>query len=101
MDGLLVLLTPQAMTDQPPCAEGVIAAARKVRKPGSGVLDGAGHGQRGRRRFSEAGIPQFHSPEAGVDAFGYLACYRRNQKALLQAPAPCRSIASPMWMVHA
>jgi acetyltransferase len=38
--------------------------------------------------LSAAGIPQFRSPEAGVEAFGYLASYRRNQKALLQAPGP-------------
>ena len=95
VDGLLVLLTPQAMTDPTACAEGVIAAARKVRKPVLACWMGQDLVNEGRRRFSEAGIPQFHSPEAGVDAFGYLACYRRNQKALLQAPAPLSKHREP------
>ena len=42
----------------------------------------------GRQCLSEANIPSFSSPEAGVDAFGHLAAYRRNQNALLQAPPP-------------
>ena len=33
VDGLLVLLTPQAMTDPTACAEGVISAAKKTQKP--------------------------------------------------------------------
>jgi acetyltransferase len=88
VDGLLVLLTPQAMTDPTACAEGVIAAAREASKPVLACWMGEKLVGEGRQRFAEAGIPQFTSPEAGVDAFGYLACYRRNQKALLQAPEP-------------
>ncbi|MCB1772519.1 MAG: bifunctional acetate--CoA ligase family protein/GNAT family N-acetyltransferase, partial [Gammaproteobacteria bacterium] len=88
VDGLLVLLTPQAMTDPTACAEGVIAAAREGSKPVLACWMGEKLVSDGRQRFAEAGIPQFTSPEAGVDAFGYLACYRRNQKALLQAPEP-------------
>ncbi len=88
VDGLLVLLTPQAMTDPTACAEGVIAAAKKAHKPVLACWMGEKLVNEGRQRFADAGIPQFSSPEAGVDAFGYLACYRRNQKALLQAPEP-------------
>jgi acetyltransferase len=88
VDGLLVLLTPQAMTDPTACAEGVIAAARKAHKPVLACWMGEKRVGEGRSRFGAAGIPQFTSPEAGVDAFGYLACYRRNQIALLQAPEP-------------
>lgn len=88
VDGLLVLLTPQAMTDPTGCAEGVVAAAKKTRKAVLGCWMGEKRVKAGRERLAAAGIPQFISPEAGVDAFGYLAAYRRNQKALLQAPAP-------------
>jgi acetyltransferase len=88
VDGLLVLLTPQAMTDPTDCAEGVIRASRKVHKPVLACWMGEDLVEQGRRRFAEAGIPHFSSPEGGVDGFGYLACYRRNQKALLQVPAP-------------
>jgi acetyltransferase len=88
VDGLLVLLTPQAMTDPTACAEGVVAAAKEARKPVLACWMGENLVAEGRQCFAAAGIPQFSSPEAGVDAFGYLAAYRRNQKALLQAPEP-------------
>ena len=87
-DGLLVLLTPQAMTDPTACAEGVIAAAAGSDKPVFACWMGEDLVHDGRQRFNAAGIPEFSSPEAGVGAFGYLASYRRNQKALLQTPEP-------------
>ncbi len=88
VDGLLVLLTPQGMTDPTSCAQGVIKAAKKHKKPVFACWMGEKLVEKGRRLFAKADIPQFRSPEAGVDAFGYLACYRRNQKSLLQAPPP-------------
>jgi acetyltransferase len=88
VDGILILLTPQGMTDPTGCARAVIRASKKSGKPVLACWMGESLVAQGRKLFSSAGIPQFHSPEAGVDAFGYLACYRRNQKSLLQAPAP-------------
>ena len=88
VDALLVMLTPQAATDPLSCAEGVIAAAAEAHKPVLACWMGEKLVDESRRAFSAAGIPQFTSPEAAVDAFGYLACYRRNQIALLQAPEP-------------
>lgn len=95
VDGLLVLLTPQAMTDPTACAEGVIEASKDSNKPVLACWMGENLVNEGRARFSAAGIPQFSSPEGGVDAFGYLACYRRNQKALLQAPPPLSKHKEP------
>ena len=88
VDGVLVLLTPQGMTDPTACAKAVIRAAGKSKKALLTCWMGQKLVNEGRQLFSEAGIPHFNSPEAGVDAFGYLACYRRNQKALLQVPPP-------------
>jgi acetyltransferase len=95
VDGMLVLLTPQAMTDPTACAEGVIAEASKSKKPVFACWMGQNLVKEGRQRFAEAGIPVFTSPEGGVEAFGYLASYRRNQKALLQAPAPLSRHSEP------
>ncbi len=95
VDGLLILLTPQGMTDPTACAKGVINAAKKSKKPILACWMGETLVATGRQLFSKAGIPQFRSPEAGVDAFGYLACYRRNQKALLQAPYPLSRAKEP------
>jgi acetyltransferase len=88
VDGVLVLLTPQAMTYPTACAEAVIKAAKKHSKPLLACWMGESLVEEGRRLFAAADIPQFRSPEAGVNAFGYLASYRRNQAALLQAPGP-------------
>lgn len=95
VDGLLVLLTPQAMTDPTTSAEAVIRAAHNTRKPVLTCWMGERLVEEGQRRLATAGIPHFRSPEACVDAFGYLACYRRNQKALLQAPTPLSQYDEP------
>ncbi len=95
VDGLLVLLTPQGMTDPTACAQGVIRAAEKSKKPVLACWMGETLVNEGRKLFSAAAIPQFRNPESGVDAFGYLACYRRNQKALLQAPSPLSRSSEP------
>ncbi|KAA3630888.1 MAG: CoA-binding protein [Proteobacteria bacterium] len=95
VDGLLVLLTPQAMTYPTACAEAVIETAKKHRKPVLACWMGEGLVEPGRRLFTAAGIPHFRSPEAGVNAFGYLASYRRNQAALLQAPGPLSTHREP------
>ncbi len=88
VDGLLVMLTPQGMTHPEDCARGVIKAAKKSDKPVLACWMGEKQVAAGRHLLATAGIPQFRSPETGVDAFGYLACYQRNQKALLQVPPP-------------
>jgi len=95
VDGLLVLLTPQAMTRPTECAQGVIEASEQSRKPVLACWMGEKQVAEGRRLLSAAGIPQFRSPEAGVDAFGYLAEYASNQRALLQVPAPLSEQLDP------
>ncbi|QFU76887.1 bifunctional acyl-CoA synthetase/GNAT family N-acetyltransferase [Halioglobus maricola] len=95
VDGVLVLLTPQGFTDASACAEGVIAASEKAHKPVLASWMGAGLVAEGRERMASAGIPQFVSPEAGVDAFNYLARYRRNQSALMQVPEPLSEHRDP------
>ena len=75
VDGLLVLLTPQAMTNPTACAEGVIAAKKASGKPVLACWMGQQLVTEGRTLLTGAAIPQFRSPEAGVDAFGYLAAY--------------------------
>jgi len=95
VDGVLVLLTPQGMTNPEACAKGVIKAVGKSKKPVLASWMGEKLVAAGRQLFSEADIPQFSSPEAGVDAFAYLARYHRNQKILLQAPPPLTKPREP------
>ncbi|KZX54829.1 hypothetical protein A3709_07305 [Halioglobus sp. HI00S01] len=95
VDGVLALLTPQGFTDASACADGVIAASTKARKPVLASWMGSKLVDEGRKKLTAAGIPQFMSPEAGVDAFNYLARYRRNQSALLQVPEPLSEHPDP------
>jgi acetyltransferase len=95
VDGALVLLTPQAMTDPTGCAKAIIEARGKSKKPVLACWMGEKLVGEGRQLFSEAGIPHFRSPESSVEAFGYLACYRHNQKALLQTPGPLSEHKAP------
>jgi acetyltransferase len=95
VDGILVLLSPQGMTDPDACADGVIAAIGETRKPVLTCWLGEKLVRESRQRFAAVGIPSFSSPEAGVDAFGSLAAYRRNQNALLQAPPPLSKLRAP------
>ncbi len=88
VDGLLVLCTPQGFTDPAACAQGVIDGAQGARKPVLTSWMGERLVASGRKLLVDAGIPHFIAPEGGVDAFGYLASYRRNQTALLQVPEP-------------
>ncbi len=95
VDGVLVLLTPQAMTDASACADAVIRVAKNSFKPVLAGWLGQNLVQAGRDRLEAAGIPTFANPEAGVDGFGYLTAYRRNQERLLQAPSPLSRQRAP------
>jgi acetyltransferase len=84
LDGILVMLTPQAMTDPKGVAEAVIRVAKESNKPVLACWMGEEQVERGRRLFEQAHIPQFRTPESAVEAFAYLATHRSNQKLLMQ-----------------
>jgi len=88
VDGLLVLLTPQGMTDPEACATAVLEATKGARKPVVACWMGQDLVARSREMLANARLPHFTSPERGVDAFAYIAAYRRNQAVLLQVPPP-------------
>jgi acetyltransferase len=86
VDGVLVILTPQAMTAPVEVAEAVVAASEKNRKPIITSWMGGKQVNPARSLFRQAHIPTFNTPEAAVDAFHYLAAYKANQQLLLQTP---------------
>ena len=87
VDGAIVVLTPQAMTEPTRVAEAVIESASKGKKPIFACWMGGKQVEPARRLFSNARIPDFRMLENAVDAFSYLATYNRNQRLLLQTPA--------------
>jgi acetyltransferase len=86
VQGVLVLLTPQAMTDPTRTAEQVRPFAKAAGKPllacwlgGAGVRPGAD-------LLNRAGIPTFASPEAAIHAFLAMVQYQDNQQLLYERP---------------
>lgn len=95
VDGLLVMLTPQAMTDPLACAAAVVEAAHGQEKPVLACWMGQVHVQPGRELFNSKRLPNFTLPEAAVEAFSYLARYQHNQQLLRQVPAPLVAQTAP------
>ncbi len=94
-DGLLILLSPQAMTDPTGVAKQLIKATAKTRKPVLACWMGDFLVSNARKLFDEAAIPSFRTPESAVEAFAHLATFRRNQKLLLQVPSSLQEVTKP------
>ncbi len=86
LDGVLVMLTPQAMTDPAGVAEAVVRVRQRCKKPLLACWMGEEQVAAGREILSAGNIPQFNVPESAIEAFAYLAAYRSNQKMLMQVP---------------
>jgi acetyltransferase len=95
VDGVLVMLTPQAMTRPLAAAEGVVAAAAASDKPVLTCWMGEAQVSAARALFAQHKIAHFDTPEASVEAFSYLARYRSNQQLLMQVPDPLSERSEP------
>ncbi|MDD5175568.1 MAG: bifunctional acetate--CoA ligase family protein/GNAT family N-acetyltransferase [Sterolibacterium sp.] len=87
VDGILVILTPQAMTDPTQTARHVIELAHQSDKPLVTCWMGEEQVHEARLLFKCAGIPTFRTPEPAVELFSHISNYYRNQKLLIQTPA--------------
>jgi len=76
VDGMLVILTPQAMTDMERTAEVVIAAAGSTDKPVITSFMGEARVRSAITLLKDASVPNFSYPELAVKAFRKLADYR-------------------------
>src|SRR5262249_3647582 len=87
VQGLLVLLTPQAMTDPTETARRLVPFARlEGNKPPLASWMGGLGVRAGKEVLNAAGIPTFDSPEAAIGAFLHMVQYRRNQELLYETP---------------
>jgi len=88
-DGVLVMLTPQAMTDATAVAEALVKAnTKKGHKPVFACWMGETSVAEGRKLLSSNGIPDFTTPEMAVEAFSYLAEHHNNRQLALEVPGP-------------
>ncbi|MEX0420392.1 bifunctional acetate--CoA ligase family protein/GNAT family N-acetyltransferase [Spiribacter pallidus] len=101
-DAILVLNCPTAVADSMDAAEAVIAEHQRWQASGSGQRPvmltswvGEHTAQDARRRFAEAGIPSYTTPEAAVRAFMHMVAYRRSQEQLLETPPSVPELFQP------
>lgn len=87
-DGLLVILTPQAMTDATRTAEALKTFARMEGKPVLASWMGGEAVRPGADVLREAGIPVFGYPDTAARAFTYMWQFAHNLQGLYETPAP-------------
>ncbi len=85
-DGLLVILTPQAMTDATRTAEYLRPYAKTLGKPVLASWMGGATIAAGEQILSDAGIPTFPYPDAAADVFNTLWRYSQNLRQLYETP---------------
>ncbi|EDN68823.1 GCN5-related N-acetyltransferase [Beggiatoa sp. PS] len=95
VDGVLVILTPKAMTYPLEVAKAIIEIADNSPKPILTCWMGGTQVEESHRLFIQARIPEFHTPESAVEAFYYLAAHHQNQQLLLQTPPSLGYLETP------
>ncbi|MEZ5355532.1 MAG: bifunctional acetate--CoA ligase family protein/GNAT family N-acetyltransferase [Bryobacteraceae bacterium] len=86
-DGLLVVLTPQAMTDATKTAEALKPYAHYRGKPVLASWMGGPEVESGARILTAAGIPNFPYPDTAARMFYYMYRYTYNLRGLYETPA--------------
>lgn len=89
--GIIVILTPQAMTEPLEVAKMIVETAKDSSKVIIACFMGGEHLISAKVFLENNDIPTFQTPEAAIEAFYYLRSFARNQKLLLQAPEPLLS----------
>ncbi|MBY0578418.1 MAG: bifunctional acetate--CoA ligase family protein/GNAT family N-acetyltransferase [Burkholderiales bacterium] len=95
VDTVLVMLTPQAMTEPEKVADAMIKVSKRQKKMMLMCWMGEASVASSRRAFDLEKMPSFRSPETAVESFSYLANYHRNQQLLLQVPGPLSEQTAP------
>jgi acetyltransferase len=85
-DGMLVILTPQAMTDATQTAEFLKPYAKLGDKPILASWMGGVDVAAGEQILNAIGIPTFSYPDTAARMFNYMWQYARNLKSLYETP---------------
>lgn len=88
VDGVLTILTPQAMTKPLEVANAVIELSDRYSRPLIACWMGGEQVEAARSAFNKAKKPNFRTPEPAVEVFSFLSAYYRNQTLLMQVPGP-------------
>ncbi|WP_338759524.1 bifunctional acetate--CoA ligase family protein/GNAT family N-acetyltransferase [Bernardetia sp. ABR2-2B] len=86
VDGLLVILAPQAVSKPTETAKNLLRFASLKKKPLLVSWMGGDTTKEGRKLLSKAGVPNFQYPDAAAHIFNYLWKYAYNLKGIYQTP---------------
>jgi acetyltransferase len=87
IDGMLVVLTPQEMTNPTQIAEKLKPYAKGLGKPVLASWMGGNEVAAGEQILNQAGIPTFQFPDSAVRAFNYMWRYSYNLKGIYETPS--------------
>jgi len=77
VDGVVVVLTPQVMTDSPAIAQVIIRAQKKFRKPVVASFMGGVSVRESRIILHDSHIPNYETPERAIAAMGQLIAQKQ------------------------
>lgn len=86
VDALLVILTPQAMTNIHSASKAIGELSKTIRKPILAAWMGGKRMRSGEQILNDAGVAVFNTPEQAVRAFMVLVDYARNLNTLYETP---------------
>ena len=87
-NGILVILTPQAMTDPTKTAEELKPYAESLGKPVLASWMGGNEVAPGEMILNKASVPTFPYPDTAARVFNYMASYSENLRLLYETPMP-------------
>ena len=88
VDAVVALHVPRPVDSPTDAARAVAAVARSSPKPVLAAWLGAVERPEAHDALDAGGIADFYTPENAVEAFAFLASYRRHQELLLEVPSP-------------
>ena len=95
VDGMLVILNPQAMTDASDIASVLAEDLKGKPYPVVTSVMGGMDAERAREVLDKTGLPTYETPERAVRAFYYLHEYARNMEMLQEIPLSLQSGVEP------
>lgn len=96
VDGLIVIVTPQAMTEIEKTAHAVGQLSQQVDKPLLGCFMGESRIDAGVRILREYGVPNYPFPERGAAALAAMDSYRREKDRPTFEPETCEVCQPPV-----
>jgi len=88
VDGVVAIVTPQAMSDPDRVARHIAEASTAPGKPVIACFMGDASTAAPLRTLQAAGLPAFNAPEPAVEAFAHIVTFYANQRLLMQVPGP-------------